>query len=235
MANQFTSVATVPGLASELVQPVYDVAVGEALHALPTMRAFVHKTPGNPAMRGSSTTLEKFEWFSDAAVTAAKTPLSEELDVDSTKMPQPSKVTVSPKEYGFAVTSTRKLANRVFAPFDPFKARAIADHQNRVMDSLIQDILIANGTNVSWGGTATSNATLAAGDKLTAAGWKVGATANADKSDIPATVVYYGDPANQAAALGVAQSLPGATIQQSTAFSDTGADITVVIGANYQG
>lgn len=169
MANQFTSVATVPGLASELVQPVYDVAVGEALHALPTMRAFVHKTPGNPAMRGSSTTLEKFEWFSDAAVTAAKTPLTEELDVDSTKMPQPSKVTVTPKEYGFAVTSTRKLANRVFAPFDPFKARAIADHQNRVLDSLIQDILIANGTNVSWGGTATSNALLAAGDKMTAA------------------------------------------------------------------
>jgi hypothetical protein len=31
------------------------------------------------------------------------------------------------------------------------------------------------------------------------------------------------------------QSLPGATIQQSNAFDDTGADITVVIGANYQG
>ncbi|MEV8212559.1 LytR C-terminal domain-containing protein [Leifsonia sp. NPDC077715] len=73
------------------------------------------------------------------------------------------------------------------------------------------------------------------GDKLTAAGWKVGATANADKSDLASTIVYYGDPKNQAAALGVAQSLPGATIQQSTAFSDTGADITVVIGANYQG
>ena len=84
-------------------------------------------------------------------------------------------------------------------------------------------------------GTTTEGLAGTVGDKLTAAGWKVGATANADKSDIPATVVYYGDPANQAAALGVAQSLPGATIQQSTAFSDTGADITVVIGANYQG
>ncbi|MGH1549228.1 LytR C-terminal domain-containing protein [Leifsonia poae] len=73
------------------------------------------------------------------------------------------------------------------------------------------------------------------GDKLTAAGWKVGATANADKSDLASTIVYYGDPKNQAAALGVAQSLPGATVQQSTAFSDTGADITVVVGANYQG
>ena len=169
MANQFTSVATVPGLASELVQPTYDIAVGEAIRVLPTFRAFVHKTPGNPAMRGSSTTLEKFEWFSEAAVTAAKTPLTEELDVDSTKMPAPSKVTVTPKEYGFAVTSTRKLTNRTFAPFDSFKARAIADHQNRVLDSIIQDITITNGTNVSWGGTATSNVMLAATDKLTAA------------------------------------------------------------------
>jgi len=72
-------------------------------------------------------------------------------------------------------------------------------------------------------------------DKLTAAGWKVGALANADKTDLATTIVYYSDPANQAAALGVAQSVPGATIQQSTAFSDTGADITVVIGANYTG
>lgn len=169
MANEYTSVATVPGIASELVQPTYDLAVGEALRSLPTFRAFVTKRPGNPAMRGSSTTLEKFEWFSDASVTAAKTPLTEESDVDSTKMPQPSKVTLTPKEYGFAVTTTRKLTNRTFAPFDSFKARAIADHQNRVLDSLIQDIVIANGTNVNYGGTATSNATLAAGDKLTAA------------------------------------------------------------------
>ena len=72
-------------------------------------------------------------------------------------------------------------------------------------------------------------------DKLTAAGWKVGALANADRTDLATTIVYYSDPANQAAALGAAQALPGATIQQSTAFADTGADLTVVIGANYTG
>lgn len=84
-------------------------------------------------------------------------------------------------------------------------------------------------------GTATEGLAAAVGDKLTAAGWKVGALANADRTDLATTIVYYGDPANQAAALGVAQSLPGATIEQSTAFADSGADITVVIGANYQG
>ncbi|MFP3466090.1 LytR C-terminal domain-containing protein [Leifsonia sp. SIMBA_070] len=84
-------------------------------------------------------------------------------------------------------------------------------------------------------GTTREGLASTVGDKLTAAGWKVGALANADRTDLAATIIYYGDPANQAAALGVAQSLPGATIQQSTAFSDTGADITVVIGANYPG
>ncbi|RDV46149.1 LytR family transcriptional regulator [Leifsonia sp. ku-ls] len=84
-------------------------------------------------------------------------------------------------------------------------------------------------------GTSREGLASAVGDTLRAAGWKIGALANADKNDLPTTVVYYGDPANQAAALGVAQSLPGSTIQQSTAYSDSGADITVVVGANYPG
>lgn len=88
--------------------------------------------------------------------------------------------------------------------------------------------------NVLNGTTKTGLAKTVA-DKLTAAGWKVGSYANADNSAIPATVVYYGKPANQAAALGVVQSLPGATIQQSTAYDDTGADLTVVVGANFAG
>jgi hypothetical protein len=84
-------------------------------------------------------------------------------------------------------------------------------------------------------GTTREGLATSVGDKLTAAGWKVGALANADQTNIAQTIVYYNDPANQGAALGVAQSVPGSTVQQSTAFSDGGADITVVIGANYPG
>lgn len=84
-------------------------------------------------------------------------------------------------------------------------------------------------------GTATEGLAGKVGDTLTAAGWKVAALANADRTDLAETIVYYSDPANQGAALGVAQSLPGAKVQQSTAYADTGADITVVVGANYQG
>jgi hypothetical protein len=84
-------------------------------------------------------------------------------------------------------------------------------------------------------GTTTPGLASKVADKLKAAGWKVGALANADRTDLATTIVYYSDPANQAAALGAAQSLPGATVQQSTAFADTGADLTVVVGANYTG
>jgi hypothetical protein len=84
-------------------------------------------------------------------------------------------------------------------------------------------------------GTTTANLATDVGKKLAAAGWKIGAVANADKQDITQTVVYYSDPKNQAAALGAAQSLPGATIELSQAFADTGADLTVVVGSNYTG
>ncbi|MFF2053270.1 LytR C-terminal domain-containing protein [Leifsonia sp. NPDC058194] len=84
-------------------------------------------------------------------------------------------------------------------------------------------------------GTATAGLGGKVGDVLTAAGWKVGAVANADMTDLAKTVVYYSDPAKEAAALGVAQSLPGATIQNTQDFADTGADITVVIGSDYAG
>ena len=72
-------------------------------------------------------------------------------------------------------------------------------------------------------------------DVLTQAGWKVGAVANADQQNLTQTIVYYSDPKNQAAALGAAQSLPGATVQESQAFADTGADLTVVVGSDYTG
>lgn len=168
MANEYTSIATSGGIAEELVQSRYDLFVNYALRALPTCRAVVSKRPARPAMRGSSTILEKVNWFAAAAVTAAKTPLNEEQDVDSTKLPQPSTVTLTPAEYGFAVTSTKKLGKRTFADVDPIKARLIADHMNRVIDSLVQDEL-ENATGVTYGGDATQDSEIVVGDTLSAA------------------------------------------------------------------
>jgi len=166
VANEFTSIATTPGLATELVQPTYDLAVRYALKAMPISRMFVDVRPQRPAMRGSSVTIEKINYFSNSVVEAAKTPLSEESDVDSTKIPKPDKVTITPNEYGFAVTSTRKLSNRVFSPLDPIKVNLIAQNEAKVIDGLVQDTL-ATGTTV-YAGDATA-AELVAADTLTAA------------------------------------------------------------------
>jgi N4-gp56 family major capsid protein len=167
VANEFTSIATGGGIAAELVQPTYDLAVRAALHSIPTARQFVTIRDERPAMRGSSITLEKMNFFAKAAIVAAKTPLTEEADVDSTKMPQPTPVVLTPAEYGFAVTTTRKLRNRVFADFDPMKAMAIALHQSRVLDELIQDKLVT-GANKVWAGSNVADSTVALTDVLTA-------------------------------------------------------------------
>lgn len=156
MANQYTSIATSPGLATELVQPVYDKAVRWALKGIPTARQFVSVRPQQPAMRGSSVSLEKINYFSNATITAMKTPLTEEQDVDSTKVPQPTKVTLTPNEYGAAITTTRKLSNRTFAPVDPIKVGVLAHAQARTIDELIQDVLVTgtavyNNSNVADG------------------------------------------------------------------------------------
>lgn len=156
MPNAFTSIATTPGLATELVQDAYDLVVGEALREIPTARMFVDRRPGNPAMKGATVTLEKSEWFDQAAVIAATTPLNEELDVDSVKSPKPTPIKVTPEEYGFAVTRTRKLNNRSFAPVDPIIARQVAQHEAETLDYLVQTTF-KTGTNVRYANLHAAN------------------------------------------------------------------------------
>ncbi|WP_084361537.1 LytR C-terminal domain-containing protein [Herbiconiux solani] len=87
-------------------------------------------------------------------------------------------------------------------------------------------VTILNGTTVS--GLAT-----AVGDAADAAGWSVGSMANASSTDFPTTTVYYPDPANQAAALGLAQLLGNVPVEESQTF--LGASLTVVLGTDYAG
>lgn len=166
MANEYTSIATA-GIATQLVQTAYDTAVQYALRTMPTCRVAVTTRPISPAMRGSSTIMTKINWFGDASVTAAMTPLTEEADVDSTKLPAASTVTLTPAEYGFAVTHTKKITSRSFTEIDPIKAQLIADHMNRTIDKLVQSTL-DDASYVYYGGDATQNSELAAGDELTA-------------------------------------------------------------------
>lgn len=161
MPDVFTSVATGGGYSTNTVAGAYDLLFRWALNAMPQYRQFVDVRPQRPTMNGSSVTLELNQFFSDATVTAAKTPLTEESDVLATQMPATTTVVLTPLEYGFANVRTLKLANRTMVPIDPVIARAVADHMRKVVDELIQDKLAA-ATNIDYAGSATSIATVSA-------------------------------------------------------------------------
>src|SRR5665647_2018394 len=194
MTNVYTSITQAVGsgvgIADELVQAVWDLVVGEALRELPTSRVIVDKRPERPMSKGSSITMEKFEWFSDAVVTAMLTPLTEEADVDSVGAPKPTPVTVTPAEYGAAVTRTRKLDNRTFAPVDPYLARLVADAMNRTIDGLVQAAVIADSTALYVGNATTVNTTLAT-HVLTASDLRKAVTRLRTNKAIPWAGNYY--------------------------------------------
>ena len=82
-------------------------------------------------------------------------------------------------------------------------------------------------------GTPGTGVAAAVGRKLTAAGWTVGDTGDADSEAVPKTTIYYADASLEPAARGIAASLPGAEISLSNAFAGTGASLTVVVGNDY--
>ena len=89
------------------------------------------------------------------------------------------------------------------------------------------NLMVLNGTNTA--GLAADATTT-----LKAAGWAKITPANASSTNVKTTTVYYSDDKNKAAALAVSQELAGAPIQQTQDFAASGADITVVIGADYK-
>lgn len=186
MADAFTSIATTPGYGSNTVTLAYDLAFRKALIAQPAMRQFADVRVQNPSHRGSSYRIQLDQPFSEAVVTAAKTPLNEESDADTVKMPATNYVDLQAYEQGFMTKRTIKLVNRAMVTVDDAIAWAVADNCNKVLDEIIQDRLEA--------GAATGN-------KLYGTGSTVGAQTNA--------AVLTADLVRKAVLkLRVAQSLP---------------------------
>lgn len=87
-------------------------------------------------------------------------------------------------------------------------------------------VTILNGTdNVGLAGRV--------GEAAVANGWNIATMANASSTDFATTTVYYEDPANEAAALGLAQLLGNVAVEQSSTFQ--GAALTAVLGTDYAG
>lgn len=70
-------------------------------------------------------------------------------------------------------------------------------------------------------------------DQLTADGVLIGTKSNASEI-VEKTMVYYGDPAVEGAARGIARALGGgAEVERTSAFAGTQAKISVIVGSSY--
>lgn len=143
-----------------LVQTGYDTYVRAALRSLPVLRQIADVRP--VAMTNPGTTL-KFSVYSN--LSAAKTPLTEASDVTPLALGNPSQVTATVTEYGNVVEQTEKVNLAAFADIDTMIGDALAYNAADTLDQLVADALIA-GTNVYYGGSRTSTATLTATDVL---------------------------------------------------------------------
>ena len=148
---------------SNLVKAAYDQYVRMALRSIPVMRALADVKPVQQAMPGSSVV---FSIYSDLA--AATSTLTETSDVSSIALGNPSQVTVTLNEYGSAVTTTKKLNLTSFNDVDAALADIIAYNAADSIDSVVATVL-TGGSNVIYGGNATTTNTIDSSDTISVA------------------------------------------------------------------
>ena len=148
---------------SNLVKAAYDQYVRMALRSIPVMRALADVKPVQQAMPGSSVV---FSIYSDLA--AATSTLTETTDVSSIALGNPAQVTVTLNEYGSAVTTTKKLNLTSFNDVDAALADIIAYNAADSIDAVVAAVL-TGGTNVIYGGNATTTNTIDAADTISVA------------------------------------------------------------------
>ena len=158
-----TGSTTGTGQIAALVQTAYDQYVRMALRSIPVMRALADVKPVEQAMPGSSVVFSIYSDLSQATAT-----LSESTDVSSIALGNPTQVTVTLNEYGSAVTTTKKLNLTSFNDVDAALADIIAYNAADSIDAVVASVL-TSGTNVLYGGTATSTSSLGTTSLLTVA------------------------------------------------------------------
>jgi N4-gp56 family major capsid protein len=146
-----------------LVKVAYDRYVEFALRSQPLVRSVADKRPAQQAMPGSSVV---FSLYNDLA--AATSALSEATDPDAVALSDVSTTSVTLAEYGNASLVTRKLQLFSLSDVDPAVADIIAFNMADSLDKLAMETL-RQGTNVIYGGTVTSTASVSSADTLTSA------------------------------------------------------------------
>jgi len=152
-----------PSNGAGLVQKAYDRLIEFELRSTPLLRSVADKKPARQAMPGSSVALQI---YNDMA--KATSVLSEEVDPSAVALETPDIVTITLNEYGNATLVSKKLGLLSLADVDPAVANIIAYNMADSIDDLAQTALLT-GTNVLYGGTRTSTATVTAADTMSAA------------------------------------------------------------------
>jgi N4-gp56 family major capsid protein len=146
-----------------LVKTAYDRYVEFALRSQPLVRSVADKRPAQQAMPGSSVV---FSLYNDLA--AATSALSEATDPDAVALSDVSTTSVTLAEYGNASLVTRKLQLFSLSDVDPAVADIIAYNMADSLDKIAMESL-RQGTNVLYGGSVTSTATVSSADTITSA------------------------------------------------------------------
>ena len=146
-----------------LIKTAYDRYVEFALRSQPLIRSVADKRPAQQAMPGSSVV---FSIYNDLAPATAS--LSETTDPDAVALSDVTTVSVTLNEYGNASLVTRKLQLFSLSDVDPAVADIIAYNMADSLDRLAMDTL-RQGSNVIYGGSRTTTATVTASDTITAA------------------------------------------------------------------
>lgn len=143
-------------------QAAYNLAVDQPLRAVLLFDQLATVKPNRQSMPGSSVI---FNIKNDIA--ANTTPLTENTDVTPTTMGD-TQATVTLNEYGDAVGRTRKLKGFSYVPVDPLMVDTIAFAGANSLN-LLARVPFEGGTNVLYGGAATSRVTVAATHIMTSA------------------------------------------------------------------
>ena len=151
--TQVSSVSTVTA--------AYDQLARFALRPQLYFDAVADVRPEAQSHRGSSVV---FPLWADMA--AATTELTETSDVTSVALSD-STVTVTLREYGNVAQLTRKLEGTSYVNVVADAANIVGYNAGLSMDSIVRTVL-SGGTNVTYGGAATSTATITAAMVLTA-------------------------------------------------------------------
>jgi len=133
-----------------------------ALRSQPMFEMVADVKSTNQSHPGSAV---QFNIYNDLA--QATSALTETSDVTAVALSD-STVTVTLAEYGNAVITTAKLRGTSFLNVDADAANIIGYNMANSVDNIVHDVLIG-GTNVAYGGDATSTVTIDAADNLDAA------------------------------------------------------------------